>query len=186
MWGKTPKSAPEPVTPAAPAPQPLPARPKVQPVADISSSARIGAAITIQGEIKGSEDLCIDGEVQGAVRLEDAVLRVGKQGQVRADIHAREITVEGRVEGNLTATVRVRIGSTGAVHGEIRTPRIAIDDGAILQGSVDIVRPGESRPATGTKSHAVSAGTSKAAPHAAPAEPAAVGAAPNSAVENIQ
>ncbi len=160
MWGKAPKSAPEPAAApvSTPLPQAVPASPRPAPVA--ASVATIGKAIAIRGEVTGSEDLRIEGEVQGSVCLRGATVTVGTNGRVRADIEAREIAVEGSVEGNLVATERVCIGASGVVQGEVRTHRIAIEDGAILQGTVDIVKPGELRSAPAAKSFAAAASAS--------------------------
>ena len=155
MWGKTSKSGPE-----ASSPQPIqPAEPQrtetaAPPVkaALSQASTRISAGILIEGEITGREDIHIEGEVRGQLRMTNAKIHVGAQGRVRADLEAREIEVQGRVEGDLRGHERVRIGASGKVHGNVLTQRIAIDEGAILQGSVDIVPPGSARRAEETKS----------------------------------
>lgn len=168
MWGKTQKPGPEP-----PAAAPLPVEtPRVEPPVPRAPAAatRIGPALQIRGEIRGGEDVLIEGDVQGSVNLNNASVTVGRQGRVRADIDAREIIVQGRVEGALTAKERVRIGASGVLHGDVRTARIAIEDGAILQGAVDIVRPGESRPAPQPNPKAYAATVSTSADFARPVE----------------
>jgi len=196
MWGKNSK-APEP-PPSAPAHPPavaeaprreaVPVREPARDVARESATvARIGAGLTIRGDIRGSEDLRIDGEVHGTVRLEGAMVTVGSQGRVHASVEAREIVVEGRVEGSLDGRERVRITATGKVRGDVRTHRIAIDEGAILRGGVDIVRPGEARTAPPAKSYAASAGPGPAPAKAAPvAEPATAALALESSSEKLQ
>jgi cytoskeletal protein CcmA (bactofilin family) len=146
-----PTPAPIPVTPA-PAPSPVAVAPVSMPVpsftpsnAAITSSAdtRIGSGLKIRGEITGTSDMYIDGDVQGKVRVGSGRLTIGTGGKVQADIEAREIFVNGTVIGNLKATDRVQLGSTGSVQGGVVTPRIGIDDGARLRGNVETARASE-------------------------------------------
>lgn len=144
MWGKSSKAPPEPPATTRPLEQ---CRPEI---VDPSVSAaplatRIGPGIVIEGEVTAHEDIHIDGEVRGELRATNAKIQVGKQGHVRADLEAREIEVHGRVDGLLRGQERVCIGASGVVHGGVLTQRIAIDEGAILQGSVDIVQPGSAQ-----------------------------------------
>ena len=87
----------------------------------------------------------IDGDVQGKVRIGQGRLTIGSNGKVQADLEAREIIVNGTVTGNLKATDRVQLGSTGSVQGGVITPRIGIDDGARLRGNVETSRGSDSR-----------------------------------------
>jgi cytoskeletal protein CcmA (bactofilin family) len=140
-----PTSAP--ITPApAPTPSPVAVAPVSMPTPNFSpslaanssgSDSRIGAGLKIRGEITGTSDMYIDGDVQGKVRVGSGRLTVGTGGKVQADIEAREIFVNGSVIGNLKATDRVQLGSTGTVQGSVVTPRIGIDDGARLRGNVE-------------------------------------------------
>jgi cytoskeletal protein CcmA (bactofilin family) len=114
-----PRSAPEPVSPGA---------------------SRIGAGLKIRGEISGNADLNLDGEVNGKVRVTGARVTVGSTGKVQADIEAREIVVNGSVEGNLKAEARVRLGSASQVEGALTAPSIGIDDGARFRGKVEVIR----------------------------------------------
>lgn len=107
------------------------------------SQARIGKSLTFQGELKGAEDLYLDGEFQGTIKLNDHNLVVGPQGRVRADIQAREIVIEGNVQGNLHARDRLQIRKTGSVVGDLVAARIVIEDGAYFKGSIDIERAAE-------------------------------------------
>src|SRR5690242_12335134 len=95
--------------------------------------SRISSGLKIRGEITGSSDMYIDGDVQGKVRVGSGRLTVGASGRVQADLEAREIIVNGNVVGNLKAADRVQLGSTGSVQGSVVTPRIGIDDGARLR-----------------------------------------------------
>lgn len=122
-------------TPAASAPSALSA---AAPVA--SSISKIGSGLKIQGELSGSSDLYIDGDVQGKIRLANARVTVGPNGRVQAEIEAREIVVDGSVQGNLKAGESARLGSTSRVVGSVLSPRIGIDDGARLRGKIETVR----------------------------------------------
>jgi cytoskeletal protein CcmA (bactofilin family) len=112
-------------------------------------ASRISSGLKIRGEISGNTDLYIDGDVQGKLRFGQAMVTVGPSGRVQADIEAREIVVEGNVQGTLRAEERVRLGRQSRVKGNLLTPRIAIEDGARLSGKVDMTRPGETSASPG-------------------------------------
>jgi cytoskeletal protein CcmA (bactofilin family) len=103
----------------------------------------ISAGLKIRGEITGTSDLIIDGDTQGKIRLTNGCVTVGPNGRVTADIDARDIVVNGTVQGNLKASESVRLGPNSHVEGSVLTPRIGIDDGARLRGNVEMTRPGE-------------------------------------------
>ena len=127
------------------------------PASRLAQSTHLGKTIAIKGEITGREDLYLDGELDGTIRLADARLTVGPSGHLRAEAEAREIEVQGEAEGTLLGRERVRIGRTGKVTGDIMTRRIAVEEGAVIHGSVDIARPGEAntrKPAAATASAA--------------------------------
>jgi cytoskeletal protein CcmA (bactofilin family) len=96
----------------------------------------------VKGEISGSEDLHIDGSVEGLVNLEDRKLTVGSSAKVTADLVAREVVVYGNVKGNLRARDRIEIKKDGSVVGDLSTARIMIEDGAYFKGSIEINREG--------------------------------------------
>lgn len=100
--------------------------------------AVIGPSISIQGEVTGDEDLLIQGRVNGSVDLKQHELRVGADGEVKADITARVITVEGKVEGDLTADEQVVLRSSAVVDGDITARRVVLEDGARFRGGVDM------------------------------------------------
>jgi cytoskeletal protein CcmA (bactofilin family) len=108
-----------------------------------SGAGFISAGLKIKGEITGTSDLTIDGETQGKVRITTGRVTVGPNGCVIADIDAPEIVVLGTVRGNLKATESVRLGATSQVEGSVLTPRISIEDGATLHGTVEMARPGQ-------------------------------------------
>jgi cytoskeletal protein CcmA (bactofilin family) len=103
-------------------------------------SASIGKSIVIKGEVSGSEDLTIEGQIEGKIDLQDHVLTVGSTGHVHAHVAARSIIVLGQVTGNLTANEKVDIREKGSVEGDIVAPRVAIADGADFRGSIDMRR----------------------------------------------
>jgi cytoskeletal protein CcmA (bactofilin family) len=100
--------------------------------------AVIGPGITIRGDVVGKEDLVLQGQVDGSVDLKDHSLTVGPQGKVLAHISARLISVEGTVEGDLTASEKVVLRGTARVLGDIFAPRVVMEDGASFLGSVDM------------------------------------------------
>ncbi|HUJ41778.1 MAG TPA: polymer-forming cytoskeletal protein [Candidatus Acidoferrales bacterium] len=193
---KTPQQpeapAPRPQTPAAqpPAPPqqaepPRPAPPVVAPppsLPSVPASSRITSGISLKGEISGREDLWIGGSVDGKLRMESARVVVGASGKVHGEIEAREIVVEGSVEGDLLAAERLEIATSGTVHGDGSAPRIALAEGAVFNGAVEVIRAGESpsapqKSAPGARTTVAPRGSRAQAPHSASAAAAAAGAA---------
>jgi cytoskeletal protein CcmA (bactofilin family) len=119
--------------PAAAVGSPLPVSPR--------ATACIAQGIRIKGEIIGKEDLFVDGTLEGKLDLGNASCTVGPNGKVKADISAREVVVRGHVDGKIDGTERVQLWNTGRVSGEVRTERLAIEDGAILRGKVEAGKP---------------------------------------------
>jgi len=172
MWRK---KKPDEFAPAANPPEALPMtvqdlRPLgLRPTLGTSdTNSRLGKSLSFQGELKGTEDVYIDGEFAGTIELGGHSLTVGPEGRVRADIRAREIVIEGNVQGNLRAADRLRISKTGNVTGDLVAARIVIEDGAYFKGSIDISKPEVSKVAAPPRPPAVAA----AAP-TAPAAPSA-------------
>ena len=106
--------------------------------------AHIGKSVLIKGELSGSEDLYLDGEVEGNIELRDHSLTVGPNGRVRANVHAKDVTVHGKVDGNVHGTDRVELKRSAVLMGDIATQRIVIEDGAFFKGSIDIKKEGKS------------------------------------------
>jgi cytoskeletal protein CcmA (bactofilin family) len=102
----------------------------------------IGKSIVMKGELSGSEDLAVDGTVEGTIELRDNVLIIGPNGRVKAQVFAKAVIVSGIVNGNITASERIDIREEGSVDGNIVSPRVAIADGAHFRGSVDIQKKG--------------------------------------------
>ena len=157
MWRK-PEDA-KPAAPAAEVPAPGPrVEPVVRSVAGLTaevvqpSGGIITSTLIIKGEVRGSDDLYIDGEVQGTIHLTNGRVTIGPHGKISADVDAREIIVRGKVTGALRGRERVEIGSTGEVRGDIATMRIAIGEGAQIHSKVEIARgEGSQNNRAGTK-----------------------------------
>jgi cytoskeletal protein CcmA (bactofilin family) len=105
------------------------------------SSATIGKAVKIIGQIHSKEDLYVDGDVEGTVEAPEHRLTVGPNGTVHATVKAREVVALGSIQGNVEAAERIEIKKEAKLVGDIRTARIVIEDGAYFKGSIDIVKP---------------------------------------------
>jgi len=99
-------------------------------------ATHIGKSIVIKGEVSGSENVYLAGELEGSVELLEGDLTVGPDGRIRANMRARSIVVHGRVDGNLYGIKRIDLKKSAVLVGDICTPRIAIEEGASLKGSV--------------------------------------------------
>jgi cytoskeletal protein CcmA (bactofilin family) len=102
----------------------------------------IGKSVVIKGELNGSEDLTIEGHVEGTIQLRENVLTIGPNGKIKAQVFAKSVIVLGEVTGNVTASDKVDIRDNGSVDGDIVAPRVAIAEGAHFRGSVDMQRKG--------------------------------------------
>jgi cytoskeletal protein CcmA (bactofilin family) len=165
MWRKPEDS--KPASPAAEVPQP--ARVEAPPVRSVAgltaevvqpSGGVITSSLLIKGEVRGREDLYIDGEVQGTIHLSEGRVTVGPHGKISADVDAREVIVRGKVKGAVRGRERVEIGRTGEIRGDIVTVRIAIEEGAQIHSKVEITRGEDSQ---GTRSSVKSSGSVPAA-----------------------
>ena len=136
--------APAPAAPAAPPPAAEAARP--QPVTSVDTprgmekTVNIGKSVIIKGELNGSEDLAIEGQVEGKIELRQNVLTIGPNGKIKAQVFAKSVVILGEVTGNVTATEKVEIRDNGSVDGDIAAPRVAIAEGAHFRGSIDMQR----------------------------------------------
>ena len=102
----------------------------------------IGKSVVIKGELTGSEDLTIEGHVEGKIELRQNVLTIGPNGKIKAQVFAKSVIILGEVTGNVTATEKVDLRDNGSVDGDIISPRVAIAEGAHFRGSVDMQRKG--------------------------------------------
>jgi cytoskeletal protein CcmA (bactofilin family) len=107
-----------------------------------NTPARIGKTVVIRGEVKGSEDLIVDGRVEGTVSLSESRLTIGPNANVAADLSAKDVLVLGQVVGNIVASGRVELRSGCQVEGDIRALRLAVEDNAVFRGKVDLTQTG--------------------------------------------
>jgi cytoskeletal protein CcmA (bactofilin family) len=125
-------------------------------MAQENSPAHIGKTIVICGEVKGSEDLILDGRVEGTVNLAENRLTIGANANIAANLSAKDVLVLGRVQGNIVASGRVELRSGCNLQGDIRALRLAIEDNAVFHGKVDLTqgvsRPADAAPQTGNGS----------------------------------
>lgn len=128
----------------------------------------IGKSVVIKGELNGSEDLTVEGHVEGKIELKDHVLTIGPNGKIKAQIFAKSVIVLGEVNGNITATEKVDIRDGGSVDGDIVSPRVAIAEGAHFRGSIDMQRKAApSQAAQAPKPAAATAAASQGQPQPA-------------------
>ena len=139
-------------TPAAPVVPTAPASASAAPRPDSGRIERdlvnIGKSVVIKGELSGSEDLTIEGHVEGKIELKDNVLTIGPNGRIKAAVFSKAVIVLGEVNGNIAASEKVDIRDGGSVDGDIVSPKVAIAEGAHFRGSVDMQRKaGQAQPA---------------------------------------
>ena len=184
MWSKRkeeelPQRPAQPATPPAPAVEPQrkettmssPSRTfepePLTPSRSGGGSAALGKNVTVKGQIFAREDLTIDGEVEGTVECHEHRLTIGPNARVQAGLKAREIIIQGSIQGNVDATEKIDIKKEAKLVGDIKTSRIVIEDGAYFKGSIDISKPqtraqGQAAPAGATAQPAAAAATSQA------------------------
>ena len=148
-----------------PTPAAAPVASNVQPSVPVAQQAEprrierdlvnIGKSVVIKGELSGSEDLTIEGQVEGKIELKDHLLTIGPNGRIKAQIFAKTVIVLGEVNGNVSASEKVEIRDGGSVDGDIVSPRVAIAEGAHFRGSVDMQKKGGSASASTSTSSSV-------------------------------
>ena len=152
MWKRD--DAAKPSTPASAAPTPAPAQHGNAPQTAESTSrpasagdpqrgqernvVNIGKSVVIKGELNGSEDLTIEGQVEGKIELRQNVLTIGANARIKAQVFAKAVIILGEVTGNVSASEKVDIRDNGSVDGDIAAPRVAIAEGAHFRGSIDM------------------------------------------------
>jgi len=102
--------------------------------------AHIGRSVIVKGELSGSEDLYIDGQVEGTIELRGNNLTIGPHGQVKANVNAKDVVVQGKMEGNIQASERAELTKSAVAVGDIATQSIAIEEGAYFKGKIDVLR----------------------------------------------
>ncbi len=124
------------------APAPEPARSSDAARGMEKGPVNIGKSVVIKGELTGSEDLTIEGHVEGKIELRQNVLTIGPNGRIKAQVFAKSVIILGEVTGNVTASEKVDLRDNGSVDGDIAAPRVAIAEGAHFRGSIDMQRAG--------------------------------------------
>src|SRR3954453_19247331 len=144
--------------PAQHSPAPLTAEPAPRPAmagdpqrGQEKTAVNIGKSVVIKGELNGSEDLTIEGQVEGKIELRQNVLTIGANGKIKAQVFAKSVIILGEVTGNVSASDKVDIRDNGSVDGDIAAPRVAIAEGAHFRGSIDRQKTGSAK--TGEQSH---------------------------------
>jgi cytoskeletal protein CcmA (bactofilin family) len=117
--------------------------------------ARIGKTVTIRGELKGSEDLIVDGHLEGTVSLSEGRLTIGPSANVAADLTAKDVLIQGRLQGNIVASGRVELRAGSVVEGDVRALRLAVEDNAVFRGKVDLTQGSKGSDSLGASSSAV-------------------------------
>lgn len=128
--------------------------------AALGQFAHIGKSVCIKGELSGSEDIYIDGQVEGSVQLGEGNLTVGPNGRVKANIVARNVTIGGNLDGNIQASERTELRKTAVVNGDVQTRRIAIEEGAFFKGKLEILMGTKAQQGSGAAAGAASSSTS--------------------------
>ena len=130
MWKRDQSVQPSAANDPSPSPSPTPAK------AAENLVMNLGKSMSIKGELSGSEDLTLYGQMEGSIRLPDHTLTIGPDADIRAEISAKALVIMGTVTGNVTAAEKVDIRSTGSLVGDLASPRIAIADGGSIRGKV--------------------------------------------------
>jgi len=164
MWKRDEAVKPTSGQPGTPTPAPVVSQPATAQTAAPQPEIRrierdmvnIGKSVVIKGELNGSEDLTVEGHVEGRIELKDHVLTIGPNGKIKAQVFAKAVIVLGEVNGNVTASEKVDIRDGGSVDGDIIAPRVAIAEGAHFRGSVDMQRKGQQPAAQQSSKSAVS------------------------------
>ena len=153
MWKRDEAVRP---TSGQPAPQPSSAAAPIPTRPDSSQRlerdiVNIGKSVVIKGELTGSEDLTIEGQVEGSIQLREHALTIGPNGKIKAQVFAKSVIVLGEIVGNVSASEKVDIRDNGSVDGDIISPRVAIAEGAHFRGTVDMQRKGSAAPPAAPK-----------------------------------
>lgn len=109
-------------------------------------STVIGKAVTIRGELLGSEDLFLDGAVEGSITLTECRLTIGPNARVKADVNVRDLIVFGQIDGNVKATGRMELRQTAVVNGDIFANRLSVEETAVIKGKVELTLAGAAEP----------------------------------------
>ncbi len=147
-----------------------------RPTGSVAGSSRggdavnIGTSVVITGELNGSEDLTIEGQVDGKIELRQHMLTIGPHGKINAQVAAKSVVVMGVVHGKITATERITIRKSGSVEGDLSAPRVVIEEGAHFRGGIDMQSWPASTDTTGSAKPVAAPTPAPAARVASPAE----------------
>ena len=163
-WEKKPQSvAPQSPKPVLPPPVTLNLETSMSettprpsnPPAPTAQQTFLGRTVVLKGQLTGNEDLLVEGQFEGTITLEDHCLTVGADGQVKAEIHARQVVILGSLTGNVQAREKIEIRRTGHVVGDLLAAAVAIEEGAYFKGSIDILREEPQRASGGVSAPSV-------------------------------
>lgn len=118
----------------------VPGSPRLAAEQAANASSQLGSAVRIEGEIYGQQDLLVDGEVNGSMVLPDHTLTIGPKANVKANIKARNVVLVGNVEGNIEASESIELHSRCSLLGDVRSPRVKIENGANVKGMIEVIR----------------------------------------------
>jgi len=184
MWKRddavkpTPPGGSGPTPAGAPSPQPIQQTANPAPATERSSDVNrgmekgpvnIGKSVVIKGELTGSEDLTIEGHVEGKIELRQNVLTIGPNGKIKAQVFAKSVIILGEFTGNVTATEKVDLRDNGSVDGDIAAPRVAIAEGAHFRGSIDMQRTSAAKSDSKPAAQAAAPASNAPSPQPAPA-----------------
>jgi len=133
-------------------------KPDTLQAATADATGWLGSSLHVKGDITGTQDLLIDGSVEGLIQLDERKLTVGTTAKLTADINARDVVVYGSVKGNVRATGRIEIKKDGSIIGNLTTAQIMIEDGADFKGSIEIDRSAAEEAGKNNSSRAAAAG----------------------------
>jgi cytoskeletal protein CcmA (bactofilin family) len=105
-----------------------------------SAPSRVGGTVRIEGEIFSQQDMLVDGEIAGSIMLPAHTLTIGLEAKVKANIKAKNVVILGTVDGNIEAGNRIEVRSCCSLYGDIRSPRIMVENGAYIKGTIEVVR----------------------------------------------
>jgi len=98
--------------------------------------ANIGKSISIKGDVIGDEDTILEGRVEGRVSLRNFHLTIGPNGDIQGEVSAKQVTVVGKIAGNVIASERIEVRETGRIQGDLIAPRLTVAEGAVINGSI--------------------------------------------------